>query len=56
MAGWELGLVLTNSCLSGFACGVNPRGMFILSNVEKMSLMMSLAQAFVNGCFPLALA
>lgn len=56
VTGWELGLVLTNSCLCGFACDVNPRGMFILSNFEKRSLMMSLAQALVNGCFSLGLS
>lgn len=38
MAGWELGPVLRNSWLCGFACGVNPKGMFILSDVEKQSL------------------
>ena len=37
MAGWELGMVLRNSWLCGFACGVNPRVMFILSDAEKRS-------------------
>lgn len=38
VARWELGLVLRNSWLHGFACGVNRRGLFILSDVEKQSL------------------